>query len=128
MALNVGELVGYLSIDDKKWDSGLQKAQGDLGRLGSDGAKKANHAGALIGGAIGAGFLLAAAKAKDFAVGSVDAFAAVEDATGAASVQFGSALPQVLAFADKASKSFGLSKRAALASQNTFGTLGKAAG
>ena len=128
MALNIGELTGTLSLDDKDWGQGIKSAHGDLDRLGSEGEKKSSKAGALVGGAIGAGLLMGAAKVQEFASGAVDAFAAVEDATGAAGVQFGAALPQVLEFADKASKSFGLSKRAALDSQNTFGTLGKAAG
>lgn len=128
MALNVGELVGYLSVDDSKWKSGLNKAQSDLGRVAKEGEQKASKAGALIGGAIGAGFLMAAMKAKQFAVGAVDAYAAVEDAHDAAAVVFGKSMPSVIAFAEKAGASFGLSKRAAIEAQNTFATFGKAAG
>jgi hypothetical protein len=128
VALSVGELVGTLSLDDKDWDRGIKSAHSSLDRLGSEGAPKANRAGALIGGAISAGLLMAAAKIASFADGAVDSFAAVEDATGAAGVVFGSSLPTVLAFADKAGASFGLSKRAAIEAQNTFATLGKAAG
>jgi hypothetical protein len=67
-------------------------------------------------------------KVTEFGRGSVDAFAAVEDATGAAGVEFDKQLPTVVDFANRAATSFGLSKRAALEAQNTFGTLGKAAG
>jgi hypothetical protein len=63
-----------------------------------------------------------------FAKSGVDAFARVEDATGAAEVQFGAASKQVVAFAQTAAKNFGISTGAALDAANTFGTMGKAAG
>jgi hypothetical protein len=113
---------------------------GDLDKAGQDGGRKlgggvksgfgkvSGSIKTLVGGAIGGFVAVGLAKVAGFAKGAVDAFAAVEDATGAAGVQFGKALPQVLGFADKAATSFGLSKRAALDAQNTFGTLGKSAG
>lgn len=96
------------------------------------GAKRAAGFGGAIGGAIGgvAGTALASgvAQVKAFATGAVDAFARVEDATGAAGVQFGDALPQVVEFAEGAAQAFGISEGAALDAANTFGTIGKAAG
>lgn len=94
------------------------------GRLGKLGAAAAAGLGGVLGGAAASGL----GAVKNFAAGAVDAFAAVEDATGAAGVQFGKALPDVLKFADNAAKSFGISRREALEAQNTFGTFGKAAG
>jgi hypothetical protein len=88
----------------------------------------AARVGSFLGSAAGNLAAKGLASVKDFALGSVDAFSAVEDATGAAGVQFDEALPSVLKFADEAAKSFGLSKRQALEAQNTFGTLGKVAG
>jgi len=114
----------------------FDKVGDDSERMGKRVGKAGDDGGRAFGGGIKAGVVLAAgalatlglAKIAQFSSGAVDAFASVEDATGAATVQFGKALPSVLAFADKASTSFGLSKRAALEAQNTFGTLGKAAG
>lgn len=128
MSLNIGELVGYISVDKSKWDSGLKGAQDDLTRLGTEGEKKGGHAGQLIGAAIGAGVVFGLAKLKQFTFGAVDAFAAVQDATGAAGGIFGNASDSIVDFAEKAAKSFGLSKRAALESQNNFAMMGKAAG
>lgn len=82
----------------------------------------------FLGGVVGGFAVTGLAAVKSWAGGAVDAFAAVEDATGAAQVQFGDAADDVVAFAETAAKNFGLSKRAALDAQNTFGTLGKAAG
>lgn len=111
------DLVARVRLDTSDLDTGVKKAAGIGAGIGS-----------AIGSMAGAGLTSAISGIKSFASGSVDAFAAVEDATGAAGVQFGKALPEVLTFADKAAASFGLSKRAALDAQNTFGTLGKAAG
>jgi len=111
------DLVARVRLDTTDLDKGVKKAAGIGAGIGS-----------AIGSMAGAGLTTAVSGIKAFAAGSVDAFAAVEDASGAAGVQFGSALPQVVSFADKAAASFGLSKRAALEAQNTFGTLGKAAG
>lgn len=111
------DLVARVRLDTTDLDKGVKKAAGVGSAIGS-----------AIGSMAGAGLTSAVSGIKSFAAGSVDAFAAVEDATGAAGVQFGQALPQVLTFAEKAAGSFGLSKRAAIEAQNTFGTLGKAAG
>jgi carbonic anhydrase/acetyltransferase-like protein (isoleucine patch superfamily) len=80
----------------------------------------AKTAGLVFGGA--------AIAAGAFAKTGVDAFARIEDATGAAGVQFGKASADVVKFAQSASTSFGLSTGAALDAANTFGTMGKAAG
>lgn len=102
-------------------------ARGEVDKVSAS-VGKAAKIGSFLGTAganlAGAGL----SSIRSFAAGAVDAYAAVEDATGAASVQFGESLPAVLTFADKAAASFGLSKRAALDAQNTFGTFGKAAG
>lgn len=117
MAGALPDLIARVRLDTSDLDKGVKRAAGVGSAIGS-------AFGNLASGGLSSAF----SAVKNFAGGSVDAFAAVEDATGAAGVQFGKSLPQVLAFADKASGSFGLSKRAALDAQNTFGTLGKAAG
>lgn len=97
-----------------------------------DSAGRLSKAGVAVGSAIGglaAGGITAGLSAvKNFAAGSVDAFARVEDATAAAGVTFGSQLPAITDFATKAASGFGISKGAALDAALTFGTLGKAAG
>lgn len=102
-------------------------AQGQMDKVATS-VGKASKVGTFFGAAAGSLAVGALGKVQSFAQGSVDAFAAIEDATGAAQVQFGDAADDVVAFAESASKSLGLSKRAALDAQNTFGTLGKAAG
>ena len=104
-----------------------KKAQGSLDNVGKS-VGAAARAGSFLGTAAGNLASTGLSAIKNFAMGSVDAFSAVEDATGAAGVQFGESLPSVLKFAEEAAKSFGLSKRQALEAQNTFGTLGKVAG
>lgn len=113
--------------DSAQLDKAAKQAQASLGKV-ADSVGRAAKVGSFLGSAAGNLAGAALGKVKDFATGAVDAFAAVEDATGAAGVQFGTQLPSVLKFADEAASSFGLSKRAALDAQNTFGTLGKAAG
>lgn len=126
MAANSTVKVTFLG-DAKSLAAAAKAATGSLDQV-SKTVGKASKAGAFLGTMAGGLALGALSKVQAFARGSVDAFAAVEDATGAAGVQFGDQLPAVLAYADAAAKSFGLSKRAALDAQNTFGTLGKAAG
>lgn len=117
MAAGLPDLTARVRLDTSDLDAGVKR-----------GAAFGSAIGSALGGIASGGLQAAVSGLRSFATGSVDAFAAVEDATGAAGVQFGSALPSVLAFADKASAGFGLSKRAALDAQNSFGTLGKAAG
>ncbi len=107
----------------------------DVGEAADDtsrrvaGLSKAGVAvGAAVGGLAAAGLGAGLGAIKNFAAGSVDAFARIEDATGAAGVQFGATLPSIVKFADAAAKNFGISKGAALDAANTFGTMGKAAG
>lgn len=115
------DLKGRLLLDT----SDLEAA---VGRASKAGSKIGSAVGSAFGGLAASGIAGGVAAVKNFAGGAVDAFARVEDATGAAGVQFGKALPQVEAFAASAAKNFGISKGAALDAQNTFGTLGKAAG
>ena len=117
MAGGLPDLVARVRLDTTDLD-------GAVGRATKVGA----GIGSAIGGLASQGIGAAVSGIKSFATGAVDAFARVEDATGAAGVQFGSALPQVLKFADSAATSFGISSGAAIDAANTFGTLGKSAG
>jgi hypothetical protein len=101
---------------------------GDAAGGAGDSAKKSAAGFGFLGGVVGGFAVSGLAAVKDWAGGAVDAFAAVEDATAAAGVQFGGATDQVVKFAEDAAKNFGLSKQAALDAQNEFGTFGKAAG
>jgi tape measure domain-containing protein len=49
MSLNIGELYGTISLDDSKFDSGVQRAQGRLTGLGSSMARTAGHMTAALG-------------------------------------------------------------------------------
>lgn len=59
---------------------------------------------------------------------SVDAFAQLQDATGAAGVVFGDALGSIQKQADGAATAMGISKQQATDAAITFGTFGKSAG
>jgi hypothetical protein len=101
------------------------------GKAFGSAGKNVDGWGSKLGGfakTAGLAFGGAAVAAGAFAKTGVDAFARIEDATGAAGVQFGKASADVVKFAQSASSSFGLSTGAALDAANTFGTMGKAAG
>ena len=121
MATQLPDIVARVRIDTDSLKDTVKQASAKGSAIGS-------ALGSAVGNLAGGGLQAASAKILDFAKGSVDAFAAVEDATGAAGVEFGKQLPSVVQFANDAAKNFGLSKRAALEAQNTFGTFGKAAG
>lgn len=61
MALNIGELVGYLKLDRKQWNAGLTAARAQLKRLGT-GNDDLNQMQSRIA-KIGSGFKLAALQA-----------------------------------------------------------------
>lgn len=107
-------------IGDDKTGGAFGSAGKNADGIGSKFAKFGTIAAAGVGAA--------AAGIGLFAKSGVDAFARVEDATSNAGVQFGKAAPQIVAFAEGASKSIGLSKGAALDAANTFATMGSAAG
>lgn len=102
-------------------------AQGQIDKVSSS-VGRATKIGSFFGSAAGNLAASGLGKIQSFATGSVDAFAAVEDATSAAGVQFGEQLPIITKFADEAAKNFGMSRQAALEASNTFGTMGKVAG
>jgi hypothetical protein len=115
------DLVGRIRID-----------MSELGRAQSEATSRGAAIGSALGTAVGsmAGGLLAAAgdKILTFVSGSIDAFARLEDATGAMNVKFGSSSDTIKRFADTSATSFGISKAAAIEAANTFGTFGSAAG
>lgn len=131
MTTPIGSTTIEVRADVKNFDRDVV-AQADSAGKKASSTFSATLRGSAIGTAVGNlaanGLAGAASAIKDFATGSVAQFAAVEDATGAAGVQFGNALPSVLRFSEEALGAFGLSKRAALDAQNSFGTLGKSAG
>lgn len=114
-----GDIQGDIIYRDK-----ATKALTDVGKASDNTGKKF---GGLTKGAALAGAAVAAMAVK-IGKDAVDAYAAVQDATGAATVEFGKQAPLIAKFAENAAKNFGLSTRQALEAQNTFGTFGKAAG
>ncbi|HEY9409322.1 MAG TPA: phage tail tape measure protein [Pseudonocardia sp.] len=68
MSLNIGELVGYLQLDDSRFDQGLNSAEGKLSGFGGRAAAAGGVIGTGIAAALGAGFVAAvdveAANAK----------------------------------------------------------------
>lgn len=111
------DLITRLRLDTTEMDQGVGKAAA---------------IGGAIGGAIGtlavAGLSAAASGIKDFVTGSVEAFSAIEDATGAAGVVFGDSMGIIEAQAASAATTLGLSSRQVIDAANTFGTFGKSAG
>lgn len=51
--MNLGSLIGYLGLDTKDWDRGLDDAQGSLKSFAAKGAVAAAAAGTAIAGAVG---------------------------------------------------------------------------
>lgn len=84
--------------------------------------------GSAVGNLAANGITAGVTALKNFASGSVDAFASLEDAQGAAGVTFGKATSAIDGFATAAAKNYGISQRAATEAAITFGTLGKSAG
>lgn len=117
MAGGLPDLVARVRLDTSDLDGAVGRA-----------SKVGSAIGSAVGNLASGGISAAIGGVRSFATGAVDAFAAVEDATGAAGVQFGKTLPGVVGFAERAAQSFGISKRGALDAANTFGTLGKSAG
>lgn len=92
MSLNIGELVGYLRLDDNEWKRGVKSAQNDLRGMGNEVGNLLTKAGA-IGPALGAG----AAGLSALAAGGAAVVAAVGPAVGVVG-----ALPAIYAAAAQA--------------------------
>jgi murein DD-endopeptidase MepM/ murein hydrolase activator NlpD len=60
LALSIGELTGYLTLDDSKFEKGLKGAQGDLDKTGTTMGSKAKKIGLAVGAALAAGAVVAA--------------------------------------------------------------------
>ncbi|PSK95765.1 hypothetical protein CLV30_12817 [Haloactinopolyspora alba] len=57
MALNIGELVGYVDLDDSGFEQGMAGAEGKFDAFGSRLGAAATAVGVAVGGALGAGLL-----------------------------------------------------------------------
>lgn len=132
MSLTVGELVGYLDIDDSAWNRKLDAADRGMAEAGERSTRRATAVGAAVGSAVGnlaaQGLSSGLGAVQNFVFGSVDAFAALEDATGAGGVVLGDAFATVQQRAKTAADSVGLSARQYVEAATTFGILGKSAG
>lgn len=110
-------------------DRSASRALRGVGDEAERAGKRAKASGAMFKGALGADIVSnGAAAIASFGMDSVKQFAAVEDATGAAAVIFGTSMGQITAQAETAASTLGLSKQQVLEAAGTFGTLGKAAG
>jgi len=111
------------SSDDAntKMEAGHSKVATGLKNLG---AGVAQGIGMGVVGVVGQ----AASAIGEFASGSVDKFARLEDATAAASVIFGSSMGKIQTQASAAASTLGMSKSQVIDAANTFGTYGKSAG
>lgn len=115
--LDLPDLTARLRLDTSELDGAVSKAAG---------------VGAGIGGAIGsfAGGAVSGAvdRVAEFAAGSVDAFAELEDATAAAGVLFGDQVGKIASAAEQAASRVGLSKQQYIDASATIGTFGQSAG
>lgn len=62
MALSVGELAGYVTLDDTKFEKGVEKTQSSFKRLGGWLKDNAGKIGAVTGATVGAAVALGVAK------------------------------------------------------------------
>lgn len=86
-------------------------------------------AGASIGAALKPMLTIAAAgTVARFVSDAVAGFGELEDATGAASVVFGSSMDKIIAQSETAATTMGMSKKQVIDAANTFGAYGKSAG
>ena len=88
-------------------------------------SSSASGLGTAIKSAMG---LLAAAGIGSFVAKSVASFSALQDATSAATVTFGRGMSQIVAQANGAAASLGMSKSQVIDASMTFGVFGKSAG
>lgn len=122
--------------DTTQLERSIADAIGDGSRKGSKEAEKSLRrltavsagVGGALGGLAGGAAAVGLGAIKDFALGSVDAFAGLEDATGAASVIFGKSMDSIIAQSKTAAAELGLSSVQVIDAANTFGTFGKSAG
>jgi hypothetical protein len=132
MSLTVGQLITYLDVDDSAYNRKLDGAERALNQSGERQQRRLSGVAVAVGSAVGTlgamGLTAAGAAVKNFVSGSVDSFASLEDATGAAGVVLGDAFGMVERKAKNAAQTVGLSTRQYVEASTTFGILGKSAG
>ncbi len=117
MSMTVGELVGYLDVDDKHFNSGLNRAHSHFGDVGGKMLKTIGAISAAFGG------MFAAAKIKSFFDDAVGLASDLSESTSKVGVVFGDAAGQVRDFASTAAESMGMSSQQALEAAGTYGNL-----
>jgi hypothetical protein len=118
MALDVGTLVAYLTLNAKEFGDGLDKSKSKMSKFGSFAVKTA--------ATIGTAFV--ALGAVQFVRSLVDQASDLNETTSKIGQVFGDQAAAVEEFAARADRALGLSKQAALDSAATFATFGKGAG
>ena len=114
-------LTVYLAADLKKFNSGINKAEGGLKGFGNSVSKFLGPA--LIGATAAAG-----AFAVKLGVDAVNAASDLSETQNKVGVIFGQSSEQMLAFADTAVTALGQTRTEALEAAATFAQFGKAAG
>lgn len=121
MSLDIGELVGKLSVDDKQFDKGLKDGEQKFQGFGGKITKLATSIGAAA--ALGFGGAFAAGVGKE----AIKAASDLAETQSKVQVIFGKSAKDVEAFGDRAAKAMGQSKQQALDAVSTFAIYGKQA-
>lgn len=124
-------LVPSMSGFTAKLKAGMTPAANEAGDAAgvTSGTSYSNSFGSTIKRMIGPAMaMIGIAALTRFASSSVDSFAKLEDATGAASVIFGDSMSTIIAQSKTAAGTIGMSSAQVIDAANTFGTYGKSAG
>lgn len=113
MSLTVGELVGYLDIDDSKFNTKADAAGQKFTGLGSTFGKMAS----VVAGSV------VTERVVDFMHGAADSASDLNESLSKSQVVFGDSAKGVEDFASRAATSMGMSKQQALEASGTFGNL-----
>lgn len=117
MALDVGTLVAYLTVDPRSMDKGLREGESRFKKFG----RGLNQAANVIGAGI-------ASVLVTQIPGMISAASDLAETQSKVSVIFGDAADAIFDYAETASTSIGQSKQSALDAATTFATFGKGAG
>lgn len=119
MALSIGELAAYLTVDDSKFEKGLKGAQGKFEATGAKLKASADKYGAMAGKALAAGLLAGGAAAYKMTQKASD----LAETMNKSEVIFGRNAASIDKWAATAAIKMGLSKQAALEAASGFGDM-----
>ncbi|HLT68568.1 MAG TPA: hypothetical protein VKZ72_00295 [Acidimicrobiales bacterium] len=113
MALTVGELVGFLRLDDRGFSQQLQRARQDMqatAQAGTQGARQVQESWSSLTRSIIEGYALF--KTGDFFRGAISAASELEQAVGGTEAVFGEWADVIDEAAQRSATSIGMSERA----------------